>query len=56
MPMRRVAPIEAEPDIVHIRWRILQTNQGHRHLVGARADNFDGHVSTATLVSTFPCG
>jgi len=49
MPVRRVAAIHAEPDIVLIRWRVLQTDQGDRHLVGARADDFDGRVSTAVL-------
>jgi hypothetical protein len=27
----------------------LETNDGHRHLVGARADDVDGRVSTAVV-------
>lgn len=49
MPIQKVAALDAEPDIVLIRWRVLQMSQSHRHLVGTRADNFDGRVSTAIL-------
>ena len=54
MPVRRVAAINAEPGIVLIRWRVLQTDQGHRHLVGAREDDFDGRVSTAIVSFDVP--
>jgi hypothetical protein len=49
MSVHSVAGINAEPDIVLIRWRVLQTDQGSRHLAGARADIFDGRVSTAIV-------
>jgi hypothetical protein len=49
MPLWKTQAVDVEPEIVLVRWRILQTDQGDRHLVGAREDDFTGRVSTAVL-------
>jgi hypothetical protein len=46
-----VEDVDGEPEIVLVRWRILETDSGDRHLVGAREDDFTGRVSTA--ITTF---
>jgi hypothetical protein len=51
MVMWNVQGVEGEPEIVLVRWRILETESGERHLVGAREDEFTGRVSTA--ITTF---
>ena len=47
MTMWKVEGVNGEPEIALIRWRILETESGDRHLVGAREDDFTGRVSTA---------
>lgn len=51
MAMWDVVDVDGEPEIVLVRWRILETDSGDRHLVGAREDNSTGRVSTA--ITTF---
>jgi hypothetical protein len=51
MVMWNVEGVSGEPEIVLVRWRILETDSGERHLVGAREDDFTGRVSTA--ITTF---
>jgi hypothetical protein len=47
MPIWNVEDVEGEPEIVLVRWRILETESGDRHLVGTREDDFTGRVSSA---------
>lgn len=47
MPMWNVEDVKGEPQIVLIRWRVLETDTGERHLVGTREDDLTGRVSTA---------
>ncbi|QIE22861.1 hypothetical protein SBC2_08740 [Caballeronia sp. SBC2] len=49
MPVWQTARVEAEPEIILVRWRVLQTDCGDRHLVGARRDDFNGRVSSAIV-------
>ena len=51
MVMWNVDGVDGEPEIVLVSWRILATDSGDRHLVGAREDDFTGRVSTA--ITTF---
>jgi len=51
MTIWKVDGVVGEPEIVLVRWRILELEGGDRHLVGAREDNFTGRVSTA--ITTF---
>jgi hypothetical protein len=51
MAVWKVASVSGEPEVVLVRWRILETDRGTRHLVGAREDDFTGRVSTA--ITTF---
>jgi hypothetical protein len=51
MAMWNVKGVDGEPEIVLVRWRVLETDSGDRHLVGAREDDFTGRVSTA--ITTF---
>ena len=46
MTVWNVASVNGEPEIVLVRWRVMETDTGERHLVGAR-DDFTGRVSTA---------
>ena len=46
MTVWNVESVNGEPEIVLVRWRIMETDTGERHLVGAR-DDFTGRVSTA---------
>jgi hypothetical protein len=49
MTVWNVEDVKGEPEIVLVRWRILETGSGERHLVGAREDDFTGRVSTAVM-------
>jgi len=51
MTIWNVGGVDEEPEITLVRWRILETYNGDRHLVGAREDDFTGRVSTA--ITTF---
>jgi hypothetical protein len=51
MTMWNVEGIDGEPEVVLIRWRVMETESGDHHLVGAREDDFTGRVSTA--ITTF---
>jgi hypothetical protein len=51
MTIWNVDGVDGEPEITLVRWRILETDEGDRHLVGAREDDFTGRVSTA--ITTF---
>jgi hypothetical protein len=51
MTIWNVDGVDGEPEITLVRWRILETDEGDRHLVGAREDDFTGKVSTA--ITTF---
>jgi hypothetical protein len=51
MKIWSVDGVDGEPEITLVRWRILETDEGDRHLVGAREDDFTGMVSTA--ITTF---
>lgn len=51
MTMWKVEGIDREPEVVLVRWRVMETESGDRHLVGAREDDFTGRVSTA--ITTF---
>jgi hypothetical protein len=46
MTVWTTAPVEAEPDIVLVRWTVREIDAGTRHFVGARADEFTGRVSS----------
>jgi hypothetical protein len=49
MPVWQTAPVEVESEINLVGWRILETDCGDRHLVGARPDVLEGRVSTAIV-------
>lgn len=51
MTIWNVEDVRGEPQIVLIRWRIVEIYTGDRRLVGAREDDLSGRVSTA--VSNF---
>jgi hypothetical protein len=51
MAIWKVEDVDGEPEVVLVRWRILETDSGDRHLAGAREDDFTGRVSTA--ITTF---
>jgi hypothetical protein len=42
-------PVEEEPTITLVRWRIFETEMGQRHFVGARLDESSGRVSSAIV-------
>lgn len=46
MPVWPAASISDEPELALVRWRILETDRGSRHIVGARADDLTGRIST----------
>jgi hypothetical protein len=46
MTVWNVPSANGEPEIVLVRWRVMETDTGERPLVGAR-DDFTGRVSTA---------
>jgi hypothetical protein len=50
MTVWNVEDVKGDPEIVLVRWRIMETDTGERHIVGAR-DDFTGRVSTA--ITTF---
>jgi hypothetical protein len=49
MPVWRTAPVSDEPEIALVRWSVLETDDGQRHLVGARQDGLGGRVSSAVV-------
>jgi len=49
MPIWTSHSVSAEPEIVLIRWRVLETKNGDRHFVGARADDLTGRVSSTIV-------
>lgn len=50
MPVWKVSPVESEPDMTLVRWRIFETPSGDRHFVGLRADDLTGRVSTVIRI------
>jgi hypothetical protein len=46
MTVWNVESVNGEPEIVLIRWRVMETDTGELHLVGVR-DDFTGRVSAA---------
>jgi hypothetical protein len=42
-----VPAVSDQPGIAIVRWRVLQTEVGSRHLVGFNSDDAEGRVSTA---------
>jgi hypothetical protein len=50
MTVWNVESVNGEPEIVLVRWRVMETGTCERHLVGVR-DDFTGRVSTA--ITTF---
>lgn len=49
MPIWRARPITAVGEVVLERWRIMQTESGGRHLVGARPERGTHRVSSAIV-------
>jgi hypothetical protein len=47
MTMWNVEDVDGEPEVVLVRWRVMETEGGDRHLIGAREDGITGRVSTA---------
>lgn len=47
MPIWATAPVDEQPHLTMIRWTIMQTPAGDRHLVGYCPENREGRVSTA---------
>lgn len=45
----RVATVEEQPSLTLIRWSILETDAGTRHLVGFCPQNMEGRVSSAIV-------
>jgi hypothetical protein len=43
----KVASVERQPSLTLVRWSILQTDTGARHLCGYCIENREGRVSTA---------
>jgi hypothetical protein len=50
MPIWTIASVTTEPQVTLSRWRILETEEGTRHFVGADARDFTGRVSSAIVV------
>ena len=49
MPIWKTLPVNQEPELSLIIWRIMQTEQGERHFVGIRDDDSTGRVSSAIV-------
>jgi hypothetical protein len=49
MPVWRTAPVSDEPEIALVQWTVFETDNGQRHLVGARQDGLGGRVSSAVV-------
>jgi hypothetical protein len=47
MPIWESPPVDLEPEISLILWRIMQTERGEQHLIGIRTDFPTGRFSTA---------
>ncbi|UKD16857.1 hypothetical protein L3V59_40030 [Burkholderia aenigmatica] len=50
MPIWTIASVTTEPQVTLSRWRILETEEGTRHFVGADTRDFTGRVSSAIVV------
>jgi hypothetical protein len=46
MPIWKIAPIEREPEVLLLQWRILETAAGTRHFVGRNQRDYSGRVSS----------
>lgn len=42
-------PVEEVPEVVLVNWRVMETGDGGRHLVGIRPDRGTGRVSSVIL-------
>jgi hypothetical protein len=51
MSLWKVAPVARQPALTLVRWRVLETETGNRHLTGWCVENQEGRVSS--LVRTF---
>jgi hypothetical protein len=47
MTIWKTNPVDLEPEIILVRWRIMKTQLDELHFVGARADDLSGRVSSA---------
>jgi len=46
MPIWRTAPVEEQPHLTLVRWRVIETEQGERHFCGYCPENLEGRVSS----------
>ena len=49
MGIWKCMPVTAEPEVTLVEWRIMETERGERHFVGARVDNRTSRVSSAIV-------
>lgn len=49
MPIWRVPPVEAQPEIVLRKWRVFETERGEHHFVGQNVESASGRVSSAIM-------
>ncbi|PLZ01038.1 hypothetical protein CY652_18080 [Burkholderia sp. WAC0059] len=49
MPIWQIAPVTDKPEVSIYHWRILETDKGTRHFVGADEHDGSGRVSTAIV-------
>jgi len=47
MPIWKIAPVSAEPEVSLLQWCILETSDGSRHFVGQDERDHTGRVSSA---------
>lgn len=47
MPIWRAAPVEEQPTLTLVDWRIVETECGERHFVGYALETASGRVSSA---------
>jgi hypothetical protein len=49
MTIWKTDPVDLEPEIILVRWRIMKTAREELHFVGARTDDLTGRVSSAIV-------
>lgn len=47
MPIWTTRPVDAQPSLTLVRWRIFQSDRHELHFVGYCAENYEGRVSSA---------
>jgi hypothetical protein len=47
MPIWTTRPVDAQPSLTLVRWRIFQSERNELHFVGYCPENYEGRVSSA---------